>query len=239
MLIALQKQLRERPAVEPVPPEIIETPVLLPGEADALRAAAESLQASGAAVLAALGRLSAPHSHQVALPPPRPTAAPRIEPTRSATPGDGTLGKAHRTMLIAVAQTPEGCDKAQLGILAGYSAGSGHFNNVLGSLRSSEFITRGEPIRITDAGLAALGSYDPLPTGEELRNYWLGRLGKAEGAILKALFFVYPEKLTKAELGERSGYSAGSGHFNNVLGKLRTLKLIEGYQKMKAAEALF
>jgi hypothetical protein len=238
-IAALQKQLRERPAVEIPPPEIIEKPVLVAGEADALRDAAESMRGTGDAILGALARLTAPRP-QAALPPPRPIPQARPEPrVATATASDEGLGKAHRTILIALAQTLEGCDKAQLGILAGYSPNSGHFNNVLGSLRTSEFINRGDPIQITDAGLNALGRYDPLPIGEDLRRYWLGRLGKAEGAILNALFFVYPEKLTKGELGERSGYSTNSGHFNNVLGKLRTLKLIEGHSKIKAADALF
>ena len=59
----------------------------------------------------------------------------------------------------------------QVAIFAGYSAKSGHVDNVLGALRSAEYAAGGgEDIRITGAGLAALGDFDPLPTGAELRN---------------------------------------------------------------------
>jgi hypothetical protein len=171
-----------------------------------------------------VARLGSTHTLAVT---PRPSA------------GDGSLGKAERAILSALAQNPNGCEKAQLGILSGYSAGSGHFNNILGRLRSTGFISRGEPISITDEGLTALGAFDPLPTGVMLQAYWRARLGKAEGAILSALFDAHPRALSKVELGDRAGYSSGSGHFNNVLGKLRTLKLIDGYGEIRASAAFF
>lgn len=140
------------------------------------------------------------------------------------------MSKAARAMLIAIAQYPGGRTRAQIGILAGYSPSSGHFDNTLGQLRSKGWVEgdRGAPIQATAAGLAALGHFTPLPRGDELRQMWLGRLGKAERALLAALIAAHPRGLSRSELGLASGYSESSGHFDNCLGKLRTLELIVG-----------
>jgi hypothetical protein len=54
----------------------------------------------------------------------------------------------------------------QVAVLTGYAVSGGGFNNYLGGLRSSGFIAGGrEQLRITEAGLVALGSWDPLPVG--------------------------------------------------------------------------
>jgi hypothetical protein len=179
----------------------------------------------------------------------RPARVPQAKPPvaklrnsaspRSAAGSDPDLGKPERAILTALAQNPDGCAKARLGILAGYSPTSGHFNNILGKLRSADLIDRGNPIQVLPRGIEALGDYEPLPTGAALQRYWLDKLGKAEGAILDALISAHPRALSKDELGASSGYSSTSGHFNNVLGKLRTLKLIEGYGAIKASGALF
>lgn len=166
------------------------------------------------------------------------TLVPKV-PVSPASAGDLRLGKAERAILSALAQNPDGCEKAQLGILSGYSPNSGGFNNTLSKLRSAGFINRESPIGITDAGLEALGGYDPLPTGEELLNYWTRRLGKCEAAILLVLAEEYPGTLDKTRIGEKAGYSSTSGGFNNALSKLRTLKLIEGYGEIKASDAFF
>lgn len=152
---------------------------------------------------------------------------------------NGTLGKCERSILTALAQYPQGRTATQVAILSGYSVNSGGFNNSLGKLRKSEYITRGQPIQITEAGLAALGTYTPLPTGHELANHWIRELPKCEAAILDYLIQFYPGALTSAELAERVGYSADSGGFNNALSRLRTLELINRGQPINASPNFF
>jgi hypothetical protein len=40
---------------------------------------------------------------------------------------------------------------------------------------------------MTETGIRELGSWEPLPTGPALVDYWRGRLGKAERLILEML----------------------------------------------------
>ena len=99
-------------------------------------------------------------------------------------------------------------------------------------------IERGDPIRVTDEGLAALGDWEPLPEGPALAEYWLAQLSRAEGLALRALLDAWPAALTKAEVAERAGYAADGGGFNNALSRLRTLQLIDGRGEMRADETL-
>ncbi len=144
------------------------------------------------------------------------------------------LSSGERKILTALAQYPEGRSKVQVAVLTGYAVSGGGFNNYLGGLRSRGFIAGGgEQLRVTEAGLEALGSWDPLPVGPELIDYWRRQLGKAERLILEALVNAYPLALSKAEIAAQTGYEANGGGFNNALGRLRTLELIEGRAELK------
>ena len=144
------------------------------------------------------------------------------------------LASGERKILTALAQYPEGRSKVQVALLTGYAVSGGGFNNYLGGLRSRGFIAGGgEQLRITDAGLVALGSWDPLPVGPELIEYWRRQLGKAERLVLEALVNAHPAALSKAEIAVQTGYEANGGGFNNALGRLRTLELIQGRSELR------
>lgn len=164
---------------------------------------------------------------------------------RDATPdGDGPTGPQLK-LLSVLAQYPEGLDKVRLAVLLSQSHGGGGFNNNLGRLRSQGWVTKGEPIIITKAGLK-FGPFEGLPTGRELLQHWLQKLGKCEGAILRTLVEVYPQPLPKDRIADRAArynngkpYEPNGGGFNNALGKLRTLQLITRGQDISASENLF
>jgi uncharacterized protein len=114
------------------------------------------------------------------------------------------------------------------------------FNNYLGALRSRGLIEgEGDRLTITEAGNDALGSWEPLPAGPALIDYWRGRLGKAERLILETLTDAYPGRLTKEEVAAKAGYEANGGGFNNALGRLRTLELVQGRGELRASDNLF
>ncbi len=166
--------------------------------------------------------------------PKRPSA-----PAPVAT-AENSLSGGERKILTALAQYSSGRSKTQLAILTGYSHKGGGFNNYLSALRSKGYITgTTEHIKISAAGLDALGSYDPLPSGEALIDYWRRQLWKAERAILDALIAAYPASMFKDEVALLTGYEANGGGFNNALSKLRTLELIEGRGELKAADTFF
>jgi hypothetical protein len=101
--------------------------------------------------------------------------------------------------LIIGSRTPAR-SKIQIAVLTGYAATGGGFNNYLGALRSRGLIEgEGDKLTISEAGIQALGSWEPLPTGSELIDYWRNRLGKAERLILEALSQAYPDPLSKEE----------------------------------------
>jgi hypothetical protein len=58
-------------------------------------------------------------------------------------------------------------------------------------------------------------------------------------AVLKGVAEVvdYPTVLSKDELAERAGYAASGGGFNNALGRLRTLELIDGSGMLQLTDA--
>ena len=113
--------------------------------------------------------------------------------------GSVKLAAGERRILTALAQYPEGRSKVQVAVLTGYAANGGGFNNYLGGLRSRGMIQGdGDRLTITEAGIQTLGSWEPLPAGLALIEYWRGRLGKAERLILETLTQVYPDALTKA-----------------------------------------
>jgi len=163
---------------------------------------------------------------------PRP-APPRKMPARDvsfAANGDTTLSKAERAILAAFYWLKdETATPAKVAFYSDYSAGSSTSNNALGKLRHG-FVSGW---KITPEGAAAAEALGvgAKPAGAELLAWCKGKLGRAECAMLDALVAAHPQRLTSAELGERSGYSVGSSTFNNAIGKLRTIEAAEGYER--------
>ncbi len=154
---------------------------------------------------------------------------------------NGSLSKPERAILSVLAQHQDKMNgRRKIAILSGYSVKSGSFNNSLSKLRVAGYLAgSGDDLKITQLGIDTLGSYEPLPTGEALWEYWYNKLSKPEGMILQALIYNHPNAMNRAQIAVATGYSDTSGSFNNSLSKLRTLELIDGYKQMKAAESLF
>lgn len=186
-------------------------------------AALEDEIASSAAAPAPPPRRAAPTARASAPPAPVPSPA-----RAGGGDPDPSIGGAARKVLTVLAQYPEGRTKRQVAMLTGYSGKGGGFNNALSTLRTNEYINRGEPMLITDAGLAALGNgWEPLPTGRALLDHWLQQLEKAARLVLEALIDAPGHVLTKEQAASLTGYSPNGGGFNNALSRLRTLELIE------------
>jgi uncharacterized protein len=63
-------------------------------------------------------------------------------------------------------------------------------------------------------------------------------LGQGGRLILEALTQTY-SALNKEEVAARAGYEASGGGFNNALGRLRTLELVQGRGELRASDNLF
>ena len=64
------------------------------------------------------------------------------------------------------------------------------------------------------------------------------QLSKAERKALETLAEVYPRSLSKAQLANRAGYEPDTGHFNNSLGRLRTMRLLKGRSDIRLSDNL-
>ena len=168
-----------------------------------------------------------------------PEAAPR--PAANGGGHGEKMPKGERLILTALAQYAEGRTKVQVAVLTGYAVTGGAFNNYLGALRSRGWIEGGgDNLAITIEGTAALGHYDPLPTGDALLDHWRRQLGKAERMALDTVAARYPTRMSKEEIAAETGYEVSGGAFNNALGRLRTLELISGGKHgIKASDDLF
>lgn len=119
--------------------------------------------------------------------------------------------------------------KIQVAFMAGYKAGSGTVNNTFGSLRSASLVTypAGGRIALTDQGRQIAKRPSRRATNDELHRAVYARLSGPHQKILQELVAAYPDPIGRDELAGRTGYTAGTGTFNNYLGKLRTLGLID------------
>jgi hypothetical protein len=175
-------------------------------------------------------QISRPHTNGRVSPAPAPQQ-PNME----------RLSQAKRLILTALAQYQGSRTKNQVAVLTGYAVNGGGFNNAISSLRTTGYIItgHGDQLDITDSGLAALGSFDPLPTGPDLLDHWMRKLPKAQSKALHVLVEAYPEPLPKDEVAARAGYKAAGGGFTNAISRLRTLELISGRGELRASEHLF
>lgn len=204
------------------------------GRRDAFGEVAEKVQAlAGEAV-----RMNPRPAPRAQAAPARPKPAPRAAPAAHESNG---LDRAARAFMTALAQQGRSLTRNQVAIFAGYSATSRHVDNTLAGLRSRGYaVGSRDAIEITAEGLSALGSYDPLPTGSGLRDYWMRDLDKAASEFLRVLCEAYPETLTRDEIAERAGYSPTSRHVDNTLAQLRSRELASGGRAaIKASDDLF
>lgn len=239
-IATLEAELAHAHAASPEPIiERVEVPILDPSMADDLADVLDPFLAQTNRVLDALKAAAAQPStngwhaqterHTAALPERQPVDLTPV--TMTAGPGRADLAKVDRAILTVLAQHPGGRTRQQIAILSGYSPTSGSFDQGLARCRAAGYMTRDRLATITTEGEAALGDYDLLPIGDALLTWWLGKLSKAEGAALLEFVKAYAtETLDKATLAERTGYSATSGSFDQALGKLRTLRLVDGWR---------
>lgn len=178
---------------------------------------------------------------QVAAAGPVPT---RLKPGKEpGANGAATVEKAMpRAMLTALAQHPDGLTKRQILIHTGYRA-SGPVSSCFADLVREGWVgANGNRLTITDTGLQALGPFDPLPTGEALREHLLAgdKCSTMEKAMLRVLFEAYPDPVTKGRILEEAGYKA-SGPVSSAFARLVALGYAEqsGRSELRASEDLF
>lgn len=164
-----------------------------------------------------------------------------------ATPGGdvGTLSAMARAFLIALAQRQgqAGVTKGKILAYTGYRS-SGNTSAQFAALVRDGLVD--VPVtgalRITAAGLAALGDFEPLPTGRALRERVLndGKLNAMETAFLRVLFRHYPRDIAKGEILAETNY-ASSGNTSAAFAHLVAIDYAvkSGSARLKAADVFF
>jgi len=150
------------------------------------------------------------------------------------------LPRGEHAILTAVAQHPDGVTREQLTVLTGYKRSSR--DTYLQRLGAAGLVTVNADgtISATPAGLDRLGTdFEPLPTGDELRAYWLNRLPLGEQTILRALTEAYPHGIDRGELSARTNYKRSSR--DTYLQRLGARKLVtvDADSSVRASDILF
>lgn len=112
--------------------------------------------------------------------------------------------------LTAALQYPDGLDRKRLGILTGYKRSSR--DAYIQRLQGKGLVQVNGPVFYpTDAGRAALnGSFEPLPTGAALIEYWQARLPEGERKTLDVLIEAGGQDVTRETIDEATGYKRSS-----------------------------
>lgn len=184
------------------------------------------------------GKLSVPKTS--ALAPILAHSPMNKDATQAMSPQSGAM----RMLKAAAMFYPGSITRTRMGAFARMSHTSGSFGTYVSSLRTSGYITGDKnEFKITQAGLVVAGDVDPLPTDpQELINLWCGIIGEANGTarMLRKLGEIYPDEMTKEELGDAIGMKHTSGSFGTYLSYLRKRGLIVTTgQDVKASEELF
>jgi hypothetical protein len=156
-------------------------------------------------------------------PPPRP---PRVERPRPS--GSGTEGLTKPQMRVMASLgfwTSIGFEDAlreQVAFAAGYTPGSGNFNNLLGSLKARGDISYPQPGRVRIENAALMIDMTKAEAATALRRV----LSAPQLKLVDALLALPEVPVSRAQLAARTDYAAGSGNFNNLVGSLRSISLI-------------
>lgn len=152
------------------------------------------------------------------------------------------IGKCEKSILETLAKFNKPCSRVKIGVFSGYSSKSGGFSNSISRLKSLGYLTaENGTLTLTDLGAAQVVFVKPLPsTNDEILSFWVNKVGKCPGAILEQLVPVYPNSLSREEVGSLTNYSSTSGGFSNAVSKLKTLGLIDASNgQLKASKEMF
>jgi len=141
--------------------------------------------------------------------------------------------------LTACGQYPDGVGREQLTILTGYKRSTR--DAYIQRLGNKGLVgISGKTIVITDEGFSVLGSdFEPLPTGDELREYWLEKLPEGEAKILQVLADFYPQSVERDFLTEKTGYQRSTR--DAYLQRMSAKRLVDvsGRSRVVASKELF
>lgn len=165
----------------------------------------------------------------------------RLESTRRLPLKDYDLkvtGGALRMLKAAAMFYPNSITKSRMGAIAGLSYNSGSFGTYLATLKRNNLISgSGNEYVITEEGIQVAGDVEQMPS--DLVEMWCNIVKGGASRMLRALASVYPESMSREELGKISEIAHSSGTFGTYLAILKRNGLIKVEGKnLKAAPEL-
>jgi hypothetical protein len=143
-------------------------------------------------------------------------------PQTAQTPTAEGLKRGQNRILAALRRFPDcGLDTPQLAYQADVKSGSGTWGNYIGDLRRKALIQQVDG-RWYAATITGFGD-----DNVERIESWYEKLRAGEVRLLDALVVAFPNPLTTAQLAHAGAIAAGSGTWNNYIGTLRRLGLVE------------
>jgi hypothetical protein len=137
----------------------------------------------------------------------RPALQPRPRSTNGHAGPAADLPKGELAVIkVAAMYGDEGATREQITLMSGYKR-STRDAYIQRAREKAMLDQRGDRLVATDAGVQALGSeYEPLPTGDELRAYWLQRLPEGERKVLDTVCGSHPVPVPREMISDSTGY---------------------------------
>lgn len=159
------------------------------------------------------------------------------KPSVKAESDDSKLPKGERAILARLIQYPDGLLRKQLTTLSKYKRSTR--DAYIQRLSEKGYVGfSGDKIVATDEGRVALPDYEPLPTGEALREFWFGRLPEGERVLFEQIVAAYPNEIDRDQLTETTGYKRSTR--DAYLQRMAAKEIIErGRGPVKASADLF
>jgi hypothetical protein len=146
-------------------------------------------------------------------------------PTVTRVPAPAARLKPAERKVLEVIASKDGLPKKSVAIRARYKV-AGHFDNMLGTLKSAGLIERrGDGYYATSHGRALVPDVRPL-SPDETREAWRRNLRPSEWKLLEVILQHTPGGISKIDLATATDYEI-AGHFDNMLGKLKGAGLID------------
>lgn len=185
-------------------------------------------------------RVDVPRSQKAApSPPPAPRSAKPTRPPHPRRNGHDVLPRGEKACLICAAQQNGGATREQLTVVTGYKRSSR--DAYVQRLREKGYVEQqGDRVIATEVGIAALGGdYEPLPTGDALRDFHLQRLPEGERRVLELLIEAYPDAVARKAIDQATEYKRSSRDAYLQRLAARQLVINVGRSEVRASAELF
>lgn len=152
---------------------------------------------------------------------------------------DNNIPEGEKAVLTWLCQVGHPVERRQLTVVTGYKRSSR--DAYIARLKKKGYVaSSGSGVEATQTGINALGNnYTPLPTGDELQQYWLKELPEGERKVLEILIGAYPNAVSRDAITEKTNYLRSSRDAYIARMKAKELVVDAGSGMLKASDNLF